>query len=171
MHLVYSNAIFNIAASGAHNSEAGCFRGRDPGLGVPAKLRLSRGSIVLIPTPDILAATITDGALAQRAWVLQEQLLARRVLYFGEQLFWECAENWACETLPDGTTDMLKLLGDPYYLSIKRRIQGLILSPNMNSTPGLYRTSCTTHGISFAGSIPGEFYPERATKQLRCPAS
>jgi len=37
--------------------------------------------------------------------VLQERLLAPRVLHFGrKQLFWECNELYASETLPDGQT-------------------------------------------------------------------
>ncbi|KAH7350449.1 heterokaryon incompatibility protein-domain-containing protein, partial [Pyrenochaeta sp. MPI-SDFR-AT-0127] len=35
--------------------------------------------------------------LMTRAWVYQERLLAPRVLYFGEELSWECREASACE--------------------------------------------------------------------------
>jgi hypothetical protein len=63
--------------------------------------------------------------VAKRGWVLQELLLSRRVLHFGDQLFWECAETWACETLTDGPTDLLSLLGDPWYFSIRRHILGI----------------------------------------------
>ena len=39
----------------------------------------------------------------QRAWVVQEQLLASRTVYFGRaQVFWECEEANRCETHPDG---------------------------------------------------------------------
>lgn len=41
--------------------------------------------------------------LCQRAWVVQEQVLAPRSLYFGEsQLFWECRRRHACEVFPGG---------------------------------------------------------------------
>jgi hypothetical protein len=35
--------------------------------------------------------------LTTRAWVYQERLLAPRILYFGEELSWECREASACE--------------------------------------------------------------------------
>lgn len=35
--------------------------------------------------------------LMTRAWVYQERLLAPRILYFGEELSWECREASACE--------------------------------------------------------------------------
>ena len=35
--------------------------------------------------------------LMTRAWVFQERLLAPRILYFGEELSWECREASACE--------------------------------------------------------------------------
>lgn len=37
--------------------------------------------------------------LMTRAWVYQERLLAPRVLYFGEELSWECRETSTCECL------------------------------------------------------------------------
>ena len=38
-----------------------------------------------------------DYPLMTRAWVYQEKLLAPRILYFGEELSWECREASACE--------------------------------------------------------------------------
>jgi hypothetical protein len=38
-----------------------------------------------------------DYPLMERAWVYQEKLLAPRILYFGEELSWECREASACE--------------------------------------------------------------------------
>ena len=37
--------------------------------------------------------------LMSRAWVYQERLLAPRVLYFGQELSWECRETSTCECL------------------------------------------------------------------------
>jgi hypothetical protein len=37
--------------------------------------------------------------LLTRAWVYQERLLATRILYFGEELSWECRETSVCECL------------------------------------------------------------------------
>ncbi|KAK0612266.1 heterokaryon incompatibility protein-domain-containing protein, partial [Immersiella caudata] len=136
MHDVYAYGLLNIAASTAPDANAGLFTDRDPYISCKpiSKLNFPRGNVVFIPTPDILAGTITGGPLAKRGWVLQEQLLARRVLHFGDQLFWECAEIWACETIPDGPTDTLSLLGSPWYFSIRQRIMGII-RPSFNWAP------------------------------------
>ncbi|KAF2112521.1 heterokaryon incompatibility protein-domain-containing protein [Lophiotrema nucula] len=41
------------------------------------------------------------GPLLDRGWILQERLLAPRALLFGDkQVFWECRERHACETVP-----------------------------------------------------------------------
>lgn len=46
---------------------------------------------------------INNLPLNRRGWVLQERLLAPRVLYFGgKQVFWECSEAIACEAVPQG---------------------------------------------------------------------
>jgi hypothetical protein len=44
------------------------------------------------PYPDF-----EDLPLMRRAWVYQERLLAPRILYFGEELSWECREASDCE--------------------------------------------------------------------------
>jgi hypothetical protein len=143
MHRIYTNALLNIAASGAQNSNAGLFRCRDPDLSSKSitKLKLPRGNVVLVPEPDVLAATIISGPLAKRGWVLQEQILACRALHFGEQLFWECAENWACETLPEGPTGALGLLGNPTCFGIQQRITGIVSPKEGHYTPSFRQTS------------------------------
>lgn len=40
---------------------------------------------------------IKNYPLMTRAWVYQERLLAPRILYFGEELTWECQQTSACE--------------------------------------------------------------------------
>ncbi|KAK3934042.1 HET-domain-containing protein [Diplogelasinospora grovesii] len=136
MHDVYAYGLLNLAASTAPDADTGLFTYRDPYISCKSilQLTLTHGNVVLIPEPDILAVAVTGGPLARRGWVLQEQLLARRVLHFGDQLFWECAEIWACETLPDGPTDALRLLGSPWYFSIRQRILG-ILRPQFHWVP------------------------------------
>ena len=44
---------------------------------------------------------LSDAPLNQRGWMVQERLLARRVIHFGrDQLFWECGKTEACEKYP-----------------------------------------------------------------------
>ncbi|KAF2637396.1 hypothetical protein P280DRAFT_521080 [Massarina eburnea CBS 473.64] len=42
-----------------------------------------------------------------RAWTLQERLLSHRLLYMGEQLYWECNTLKASETFPRGMSPLL----------------------------------------------------------------
>ncbi len=47
--------------------------------------------------------SVDKSILKSRGWVTQELVLSPRVLYFGKtQVFWECKERRACETLPGG---------------------------------------------------------------------
>ena len=46
---------------------------------------------------------VSQSPLGRRAWVVQERLLAPRVIHFGaNQLFWECNGLKACELYPNG---------------------------------------------------------------------
>lgn len=52
------------------------------------------------PTDGFTAGCISQNySLMSRAWVYQERLLAPRILYFGEELSWECRQSSACECL------------------------------------------------------------------------
>ena len=54
---------------------------------------------------------VPDSPLGRRARVVQERLLAPRVLHFGRrQLFWECNALKSCELYPDGLPDKADLL-------------------------------------------------------------
>ncbi|PYH88056.1 HET-domain-containing protein, partial [Aspergillus ellipticus CBS 707.79] len=78
MSYIYGGAVINIAASVAAHRDRSCFPPRD----------------------DTLSLQMP---LMSRAWVVQELLLAPRLLHLcGSQLFWECSELNACETFPDG---------------------------------------------------------------------
>lgn len=108
MGRIYRNAICNIA-SARKSSEAGLFAVRDPFAissnvrsmweDAPSKaysifdLRVWKYNFSLVP-------------IHERGWILQERLLAARVLYFGDdQLYWECSELDACESFPQGLPD------------------------------------------------------------------
>lgn len=109
---MYSNAICNISATGSTSSSQGLFHQRDSGL-----LHINRLDLCLDPAlwsegaPPTTNYIVTDfcfwqnklakAPLHQRGWVVQERLLAQRVIHFGQdQLFWECQELSACETYP-----------------------------------------------------------------------
>lgn len=52
-----------------------------------------------------------ESTLEKRAWIMQELLLAPRILYLHQrQLFWECFEQKACETFPHGLPESIKTM-------------------------------------------------------------
>ena len=109
---VYRGALCNIAATASDNSRGGLFRSRNP----------NYISCYVITTQYINFANETyhlmeyntskhyidqylygNEPLLGRGWVVQERLLAPRVLHFGEsQAFWECREDIYCEAYPRG---------------------------------------------------------------------
>lgn len=59
---------------------------------------------------------LNHAPLNQRAWVLQERLLAPRVLHFGpEQLTWECKEIDCAESFPAGFPLEMAILANPRF--------------------------------------------------------
>jgi hypothetical protein len=117
MTRIYRQALCNISALASSTSNGGCFRERDPRSIKPCRVDarwtgLPKGHFniyhEMLWRSDVAAAP-----LHKRAWVVQERLLAPRVLHFGrEQLFWECHTMNACETYPDGLSPSLAL-SDP----------------------------------------------------------
>ncbi|KAF1946764.1 hypothetical protein EJ02DRAFT_335075 [Clathrospora elynae] len=64
----------------------------------------AENDIVHIYDEEIWDHTHSYLPLTSRAWVVQETLLAPRVLYlYGKQVFWECYDLTACEAYPEGT--------------------------------------------------------------------
>ncbi|PWY88537.1 HET-domain-containing protein [Aspergillus heteromorphus CBS 117.55] len=116
MSYIYGGAVINLAASVAAHSDMSCFPPRDNNT-----LSSLQPCIVRPPwnnngnehgpltTPyrlyhnDFWSDTFTAMPLMTRAWVVQELLLAPRLLHLcGSQLFWECGELSACEIFPHG---------------------------------------------------------------------
>ena len=108
MRHIFQNAFCNIAATGSPNSHTGLFFERDPSL-IPVGTinaqwtgAFSPGEYCFFPH-SLWLNGVSSAPLNRRAWVVQERLLARRVLHFGSQgLFFECYEHEACETFPTG---------------------------------------------------------------------
>lgn len=103
MSVVYGNSYLNIAAAGASDGSQGCFFHDNP-----MKINKVRGRTIVANKHKfydcvprfIYRHCIGDTALSSGAWALQERLLAPRTLHFSRaQLFWECNENYRCESL------------------------------------------------------------------------
>lgn len=106
MHDVYKNSYVNIAATGASNDSLGCFAERNALLVQPCKVDAKwdwgPGNYYLYDS-TFWRHGVTRAPLNTRAWVVQERILAPRVLHFGShQIYWECDEINACETFPSG---------------------------------------------------------------------
>ena len=132
---IYTHALCNIAASGAHDSDGGCFMGRDASAASGSTFISSwndmENDTFHIAQKWLWDEAVEEAPLYRRAWVLQERLLAPRILHFGRtQLAFECRELRACETFPNG----LPLMASGRK-SIKSRLG---LNRNMDEILGRY---------------------------------
>jgi hypothetical protein len=114
MDQVYMQSVCNISATDARDGSEGLFRYRSPHHVHPAHVDLcvegiERSSDFVDCTvlySDLLRQNTSRTAAGERGWILQERLLARRVLHFSSyQLFWGCREHQACERYPFGFPD------------------------------------------------------------------
>ena len=103
---VYKQSHFNIAAMAAAEGNNGLFiQSRDRTLALPVTVHVkwkNHSKLYYCGKLDFWSE-IENAELNRRAWVLQERYLSPRTVYFGsEQLFWECRQHQACESLPKG---------------------------------------------------------------------
>ncbi|KAN0081115.1 hypothetical protein V8E54_004319 [Elaphomyces granulatus] len=108
MRKIYTNGVLNVSAARSVNAHGGLFAQREPHVIQPCVLRWDSVTNSRLPLYVIVDEHLWNSGvytpLAQRAWVLQEKLLAPRAVHFSEkQVFWECAElPNACEMFPEG---------------------------------------------------------------------
>lgn len=110
MEQVYSQSYCSLAATAATDAEQGLFRQRDVSSLHPADIEIpwfnQRYQLV---DEYFWRKRVLEQPLNQRAWALQERLLAPRVLHFSsEQILWECCEMYAAETYPRGIPPHIK---------------------------------------------------------------
>lgn len=117
---IYRDSYITIAAPNAPNSEAGFLQRRTPPK--TKAIRLPYYNIDRVLAGEIWFQVKQEhtglhyNSLLQRGWILQEQLLSRRTLYFGtRQNYFECIETHHLETT--GSWDYYKPLeGSPSLL-------------------------------------------------------
>jgi hypothetical protein len=101
---IYQNSWCNIAATAALDSRDGCFRERHPlsvrQCHVEANWKFQPKQTFSCASFEGWDTSVGNTLLLRRAWVVQELVLAPRVLHFGDQLYWECLEQRASETFP-----------------------------------------------------------------------
>ncbi|MCJ1442563.1 MAG: hypothetical protein MMC23_003059 [Stictis urceolatum] len=109
---VYSNAYCNIAATKAQSSLEGLFQTRAGVSGlciVPFGLGGENMPHFLVDD-EYWNSRIDDAPLNHRAWVVQERVLANRIVHFArDQIAWECAEQVATEEFPAGLPDFMRI--------------------------------------------------------------
>ena len=140
MYEVYTHATLNISATGSNSATSGLFSRRDPSLLHTHSLSLCldpfqwtqiqpRSSQPLMSYTIIdfflWRASLAEAPLHKRGWVVQERLLAQRVLHFGSnQLFWECASLDACESFPSTVPPILKIGANTSFKSLNPLVDG-----------------------------------------------
>ncbi|KAL2813374.1 heterokaryon incompatibility protein-domain-containing protein [Aspergillus granulosus] len=108
MRLVYENAVCTISALDSRNSRGGCFGDRDPRYLQPPTVQTywtnrANGLFWCANPQHLWGRAVSESALYRRGWVLQEQVLSRRILHFSKHMvFWECRSKRASEVEPDG---------------------------------------------------------------------
>lgn len=159
MTQVYSNAYLNLSATSSEGPTEGLFRERNPRLLHQAELEVlsdtsisgcAAGTYTLIQGYE-WSRWWTDAPLHKRAWVLQERLLARRVLHFTDrELIWECHEHDATESFPNG---------------LAKYENGLRNFKNLD--PYSHKRRETFHGIRYE-DIPYELWKRVQEEYSRC---
>ncbi|CAG8952810.1 hypothetical protein HYFRA_00007522 [Hymenoscyphus fraxineus] len=117
MYEIYRNSYCNLSATAAIDGRQGMYRKRKPSqLWENETMLSSKGIPGLASSNSVHRCTIMDlnfweknvdeAPVNRRGWVLQERLLAPRVIHFCEkEIAWECHQMDAAESWPDGLPD------------------------------------------------------------------
>ncbi|KAH6664945.1 heterokaryon incompatibility protein-domain-containing protein [Halenospora varia] len=113
MDQVYNNSLCNLSATAAGNSTVGLYSKRDETQswtddvdlktdGIPGRDDLTSKQTCTILDLTFWQRIIDEAPVNKRGWVLQERLIAPRVLHFcHDQIAWECWEKDFAESRPD----------------------------------------------------------------------
>jgi hypothetical protein len=144
MQEVYSNCIINLSLAQAAHPDESCLGGYTLDSTLPFKVDVvdeahdhgsSETHEYTVISRDYFAEALYEQPIGSRAWVMQERLLATRVLSIGHgELFWDCQQiPHASESLPYGFT----LCSD--------QIRSYLRAANGLSIPSVPQTSNSEH--------------------------
>jgi hypothetical protein len=110
MALVYSHSYVNLAATASVDGRGGLFVAGNPYLANPCIIQTEWGGLppgtYMCVDDSAWSRNINKAPLNQRAWVLQERILAPRTIHFArDQVWWDCCEARACESFPHGSPE------------------------------------------------------------------
>ena len=139
MHKVYSNSYCTIAAAASADSYQGLFRQRTTHFLYPCEVPIpwlnSKGTYQLVDY-HFWCSQIQDQPLHRRGWVVQERLLAPRVLHFSsQQLIWECRELDAAEKYPRGLPKVLSSTAKALFKGLDSQKDGARLRKLTSESP------------------------------------
>ena len=121
MYEIYNKAYCNLSATASASGDGGLFRKREPHTlwedeinlnveGIPVDPRQSSQANIqrcVVQDLSFWARTIDDAPVNRRGWVLQERMMAPRVIHFCEnQIAWECSHLEAAESARDGVPSL-----------------------------------------------------------------
>ena len=118
MSEVFRSAILTLAVADSQEHSDGIFRDRRAEcirpirfeeFRMPRRIRSwfdGEGALYILPSSEKVGKGVRPrGPLDSRGWVLQEQLLSPRILYYGAgELFWDCISGSASESCPDSSS-------------------------------------------------------------------
>jgi hypothetical protein len=137
MHRVYGNSFCNFSATAAKDSGEGLFFAREVHQlwdfeanlnteGIPGRRSPRQIQTCAIIDPLFWEQGIDNAVLNSRGWVLQERIMAPRVLHFcKDQIAWECHEGDAAERYPDGVSSLRLSEIKRGEVVLRNRLKGL----------------------------------------------
>jgi hypothetical protein len=99
MEDVFASAYCTIAATSAADSIAG-FLARNTNTEYVRVQDVAGNQVYICTHIDDFEKDVEQAELNNRAWVMQERVLAKRTIHFSaNQTYWECGEGVHCENL------------------------------------------------------------------------
>ncbi|KAJ3538980.1 hypothetical protein NM208_g5667 [Fusarium decemcellulare] len=173
MDEIYGRALVTIVALAGSNVNyplPGVMTGSRALSHSPVQLR----SLTLVPEPPSLARAVESSTWNTRGWTLQEEVLAKKRLYFSDsQAYWQCSDSYQSEggggetnavTLSSRSTNELEQeVGDDprqrfnVYRSLAMQYAGRTLtypSDSLNAFVGILSALRDSFGWRFASALP-----------------
>lgn len=110
MGTVYAQGQLNIAATYSQNSDGGLFHQSTLLDASPCIIQMTDNegatSEAIFYQDSVWEREVESAPLGKRAWVVQERVLAPRIVHFSSnQILWECCQERAAEYLPADAVD------------------------------------------------------------------